>query len=166
MNYAGIKYDVERSINNTFELDALNNLKVLIGDSIRGLEESKIMIPLREKFINDHITKKYKIELWKHKGEYQDTNIDYTTSYKNQKKGVYYCVSFYIYYYIDGKKIEPAPNGAGYSYTYSRSFSPLNKKLAYQYIDHLCKMFNITVFDARLDPDCVNDTCILVSERV
>lgn len=166
--------ELESRIKGELNISSLENLGPDIDKTIEQLQKIKTTIPARIEHVKKNITKKYYVTLWKQKGEYKDTDTDFTVISEKRINGAHYSVSVHEYIYdlsLIGTK-ERYSNAlitvpllrSEYSYTYSRHFSWKKKELAYQYIRMLAGQWGITLYDATTAPDTVkNDGCLLVS---
>lgn len=173
MSFYSDVHDLESRIKEDINISNLEKLGPDIDKTIEDLQKVKTTIPARIDHIRKNITKKYYVSLWKHNGEYKDTDKD-LLPIRDAVKGSHFSVSVHEYIFdlsLIGTKDRYSDNlitvpllRSEYSYTYSRSFSWKKKELAYQYIKMLADQWGIKLYDATTTPDAMkNDGCLLVS---
>ncbi len=188
MNYGFIDYECKNDIDNTIDVERLQDIAERMDKIISELTKLKPYLENRKEHIKKHIVKKYCVQLWKRKtGVYRDTsfiNGKYESdSITKEVSGSHYLVNVHEYIYdtsligtmskdhfeADQHIITiPYINISGhsdYDYYRSKEFSWKKKDLAFQYVNSLCKEFNLKLRPSSEFSDIMNDECIFQTSR-
>ncbi len=179
--YNQIGSDCQRDIEESLTVDHVDYIAERIATITKELNALIPMIDVRKKHIQDHIVRKYCVNVWKRKGVYRDTSESFEKdSITKETSGSHYSVLVYEYiydtsligtmskdHYPQDRRIIDVPHlkwtHDGYSQELSRQFSWKKKDLAFQYANKICADHGLTLKPASEFSDIMNDECLFVT---